>query len=220
MLSKVSVKSWQRNAIKNFSQISTSKFQSKVDTESFSQKLTAKCNAKFVREVALRYRKQINHGRYQWQLYVTRFPLYLRQKIIGLKEEGISQRTIHRRIQLDDAVKNVIDYFKLVYLTDGCIIINEKIKGYTRRGSFSLTALLFRGFISKCQNYYFPSRTWSLVSRDPNCFKNKTKATRSEAIDCADGSVPRQSDLYIRVPVFVAHVPLWCYCVWLPVTTR
>ena len=40
------------------------------------------------------------------------------------------------------------------------------------------------------------------------CCKNKTKTTRPEAIDCADGSVPRQSDLYIPVPVFVAHVPL------------
>ena len=143
---------------------------------------------------------------------VTRIPSYLRQKIVRLKEDG--------SIQLDDAVKNVIDYFKLVYLTDGCMIINEKIKRYTRLGSFSLTALLFRVFISKCQNCYFPTRTLSLVSRDPNCFKNKTKATRPEAIDCADGSVPRQSDLYIPIPVFVAHVPLWCLCVWFPVKKR
>ena len=53
MLSKVLVKSRHQ------------KFQSKVDTESFSQKLTAKCIAKIVRELALRYCKQINHGRYQ-----------------------------------------------------------------------------------------------------------------------------------------------------------
>ena len=53
MLSKVSVKSRHQ------------KFQSKVDTESFSQKLTAKCNAKIVRGVALRFCKQINNGRYQ-----------------------------------------------------------------------------------------------------------------------------------------------------------
>ena len=101
-------------------------------------------------------------------------------------------------------MENVIDYFKLVYLTDGCMIINEKIKRYTRLGSFSLTALplLFRVFISKCQNCYFPMRTWFFKK------KNKTKATRPEAIDCADGSVPRQSDLYIPIPVFVAHVPL------------
>ena len=58
---------------------------------------------------------------------VTRIPLYLRQKTVRLKEGGLSQRTIHRRIhvQLDDAVNNVIDYFKLVYLLDGCMIINE-----------------------------------------------------------------------------------------------
>ena len=53
MLSKVSVKSRHQ------------KFQSKVDNESFSQKLTAKCNAKIVREMALRYCKQINN---QWRI--------------------------------------------------------------------------------------------------------------------------------------------------------
>ena len=131
---------------------------------------------------------------------VTCIPLYIRQKIVRLKEEG--------SIQLDDAAKNAIDCFKLVYLTNGCMIINEKIKRYTRLGSFSLTALLLRVFISKCQNCYFPTRTLLLVSRDPNCFKNRTKATRPEAIDCADGSVPRQRDLYIPIPVFHTHVPL------------
>ena len=91
MLSKVSVKSRQQ------------KFQSKVDTESFSQKLTAKCNAKIVRDVALRYCKQINNGRYQCNTLPVISP--------AKKEEGPSQRTIHRRIQLNDAVKNILDYF-------------------------------------------------------------------------------------------------------------
>ena len=75
----------------------------------------------------------------------------------------------------------------------------KKIKRYTRLGSFSLKAFVASGVDVKI--VIFP--------RAPGrCYKNKTKTTRSEAIDCADGSVLRQSDLYIPVPVFVARVPL------------
>ena len=36
---------------------------------------------------------------------VSRIPLHIREKIVRLKEGGISQRLIHRRLQLEDAVK-------------------------------------------------------------------------------------------------------------------
>ena len=92
MLSKVSVKSRHQ------------KFQSKVDTESFNQKLTAKCNAnaKIVREMALRYCKQINNGRYQCNTH----------PVVSLAKKKKKKNThTQAHIQLDDAVKNVIDYF-------------------------------------------------------------------------------------------------------------
>ena len=112
MLSKVSVKSRHQ------------KFQSKVDTESFSQKLTAKCNAKIVREVALRYCKQINNGRYQCNTHPVIFP-------------AKSQPTHHS--QAHTTQRRCEEYFWqiLVILSDGCMIINEIIKRYTRLGSSS-----------------------------------------------------------------------------------
>ena len=77
------------------------------------------------------------------------------------------------------------------------MIINEKIKRFTRLGSFFLESIVALDVDVKI--VIFPSG---------RCCKNKTETTQPEAIDCADGSVPRQSDLYIPVPVFVAHVPL------------
>ena len=76
MLSKVWVKSRHQ------------KFQSKVDTENFSQKLTAKCNANIVREMALRYCKQISHGRYQCN---TR-PLVSPEKDRSIKRRSTTRR--------------------------------------------------------------------------------------------------------------------------------
>ena len=79
------------------------------------------------------------------------------------------------------------------------MIINEKNKKVYQAWIFFIESIVASGIDVKI--VFFP--------RSPGrCCKNKTKTTRPEAIDCADGSVPRQSDLYIPVPIFVAHVPL------------
>ena len=176
MLSKVSVKSRHQ------------KFQSKVDTESFSQKLTAKCNAKIVRGVALRFCKQINNGRYQCNTHPVVSPA----------------NTTRRRCE------ECIDFFLVSLSNRWMYDYKWKNKKVYQAWTFFLESIVASGVDVKF--FIFP--------RAPGrCCKNKTNTTRPEAKESADGSVPWQSDLYIPVPVFVAHVPLWFHFLWIPVKT-
>ena len=71
----------------NMFKLKNQKFQSKIDSKRFSQKLTQKFNAKIVHEVALWFCKQINNGRYHLNAYPALYPA----KIVRLMGECLNQ---------------------------------------------------------------------------------------------------------------------------------
>ena len=176
MLSNVSVKSRHQ------------KFQSKVDTESFSQKLTAKCNAIIIREVALRYCKQINNGRYQCNTHPVVSPA---------KDRSINSQAHTTRRSCEECYRLFLVSLSNRWMHD----YKWKNKKVYQAWIFFLESIVASGIDVKI--VIFPCAPG-------RCCKNKTKTARPEAIDCRRVSPPppRQSNLYIPVPVFVAHVPL------------
>ena len=78
------------------------------------------------------------------------------------------------------------------------MIINEIIKKVYQARIFFLESIVASGADVKI--VIFPRARG-------RCCKNKTKATRPEAIDYADGSVPRKSDLWKHDDHTGTHVP-------------